>query len=233
MMQQMLPVVILAGGLATRLRPLTETIPKALVDVAGEPFVAHQLRLLGRQGIKKVVMCVGYLGEMVRDFIGDGSSLGLEVEFVFDGERLLGTGGAIKKALPLLGDRFFVLYGDSYLECDYQTVQTAFVHSGKQALMTVFFNDGQWDNSNVDFRDGVIRDYNKKNQTQRMRHIDYGLGVFHARSFDVVASNQPYDLYELYRYLLRQGELAALEIHQRFYEIGSFQGLEELRRYLT
>src|SRR5258708_1931944 len=113
----MLPIAILAGGLATRLRPITETIPKALVEIAGEPFLAHQLHLLRANGYERVVMCVGYLGEMVRDFAGDGSQFGMQVEYSFDGEALLGTAGALRKALPLLADDFSVIYGDSYLPC--------------------------------------------------------------------------------------------------------------------
>ena len=229
---KMLPVAILSGGLATRLRPLTETIPKALVDISGEPFVSHQLRLLERKGVERAVICAGYLGEMIRDFVGDGSRFGLDVEFSFDGERLLGTGGALKRALPLLGDSFFVLYGDSYLECDYEAVGSSFLSSGKQALMTVFFNDGRWDASNVEFSGGKILDYDKKNLTHRMRHIDYGLGAFRARAFELIPEDEPYDLYEFYRTLLLRGELAAFEVAERFYEVGSIRGIEELCLHL-
>src|SRR4051794_4872944 len=139
-----LPVAILAGGLATRLRPLTETIPKSLVEVAGEPFLAHQLRLLHSHGIRRATLCVGYLGEMVREFAGDGARFGMEVTYSFDGPELRGTAGAVRQALPLLGPAFFVLYGDSYLPCDYAAVERAFLESGKLGLMTVFRNEGQW-----------------------------------------------------------------------------------------
>jgi N-acetyl-alpha-D-muramate 1-phosphate uridylyltransferase len=230
MKTRMLPVAILAGGLATRLRPVTETIPKALVDIDGEPFVAHQLRLLRNTGgIELVVICAGYLGEMIREFVGDGSRLGLEVLFSFDGDRLLGTGGAIRKALPLLGDAFFVLYGDSYLPCDYRAVQTAFKASGKEALMTVYLNKGLWDTSNVEFADGRILAYDKKNLTPRMHYIDYGLGIFRASAFDAVPEGEPTDLGDLYSRLAREGRLAAFETAERFYEVGSPGGLEELR----
>ena len=232
MKEKLLPVVILSGGLATRLRPLTETIPKALVEVQGEPFVSLQLRLLKRRGIERVVICAGYLGEMIQDYVGTGDSFGVEVEFVFDGDRLLGTAGAIRKALPRLGDSFFVLYGDSYLTCDYAAVQTSFRKSAKQALMTVFFNNGLWDTSNVEFRDGKILDYDKKKLTPRMRYIDYGLGVFMASAFEPIPDGEPYDLYELYRQLLSKGELAAFEVVERFYEVGSLGGIEQLTRYL-
>src|SRR5919197_4418427 len=229
----MLPVAILAGGLATRLWPLTETIPKALVDVNGEPFIAHQLRLLRTNGIERVIVCAGYLGEMIQGWVGDGARFGLHVAFAFDGPRLLGTAGAIKQAVPALGPAFFVLYGDSYLPCDYRAVQTAFEQSGKRALMTVFRNDGRWDRSNVEFVDGHVVSYDKRHQTPQMHHIDYGLGVFNQSAFAIVPDGQPYDLATLYQDLLKQGELAASEVNRRFYEVGSFAGLEETRRYLA
>ncbi len=228
-----LPVAILAGGLAKRLRPLTEVIPKALVDVHGEPFIAHQLRLLSSNGIKRVIMCVSYLGEIIQAAVGDGKRFGVQVEFSFDGPRLLGTAGAIKKALPLLGESFYVLYGDSYLPCDYRMIQTAYEKSGRVALMTVFKNDGRWDRSNVEFSDGQIMSYDKKNQTPMMRHIDYGVGVFNRAAFEAVPRDQSYDLAMLYQNLLNRGELAAYEVSERFYEIGTFAGLEEMRRYVA
>jgi len=166
----MLPVAILAGGLATRLRPITEKIPKALMEVNGEPFLAHQLRLLHRNGIRRVVLCVGYLAEMIEEYAGDGSRFGMEIQYSPDGPVLRGTAGALAQALPLLGDRFFVLYGDSYLPCDYAAVQRAFEESGKQALMTVYRNESRWDTSNVQFEDGRILLYDKKRRTPSMRH---------------------------------------------------------------
>lgn len=229
----MLPVAILAGGVATRLRPLTETIPKALVDVNGAPFIAHQLRLLRAKGIEQVIICAGYLGEMIQESVGDGARFGLQVEFSFDGSCLLGTGGAIKKALPLLGGAFFVLYGDSYLPCDYRAAQTAFNASGKLALMTVFRNNGHWDRSNVEFVNGRVITYNKQHRTSEMHYIDYGLGIFKHSAFGIVPDGQSYDLAALYQDLLIKGELAAYEVGQRFYEIGSLEGLEETRRYLA
>ncbi|MBI4319994.1 MAG: nucleotidyltransferase family protein [Chloroflexi bacterium] len=228
----MLPVAILAGGLATRLQPLTNAIPKSLADVNGEPFVSHQLRLLRRNGFDRVVICAGFLGEMIREFVGDGRGWGLEIEFSFDGPKLRGTAGALKEALPLLGESFFVLYGDSYLPCDYASVRVAFEASGKPALMTVFRNEGRWDTSNVEFADGQIRACDKLNRTPGMHHIDYGLGAFHRSALDTVPWDRPYDLAALYQRLLAQGHLAAYEVGQRFYEIGWMEGLEETRRYL-
>jgi N-acetyl-alpha-D-muramate 1-phosphate uridylyltransferase len=229
----LLPIVILAGGLATRLRPLTEDIPKAMLEVQGQPFISHQLSLLQSRGIRRVVICVGYRGKMLCDYVGDGSRFGVRADVVFDGERLLGTGGAIKKALPFLGEAFFVLYGDSYLPCDYQAVQEAFTKSGKLSLMTVFHNRGQWDSSNIDFAEGKIVRYQKGIRDPRMQYIDYGLGVFRNTAFHDVPKNEPYDLADLNRQLLARGELAGFEVHERFYETGSFEGVAALQRYLA
>lgn len=226
------PVAILAGGLATRLRPLTEKIPKALIDIAGEPFIAHQLRLLKKQGASRVVICAGFLGEMIRDVVRDGRDYGLDVEYSFDGDPLLGTAGALKKALPFLAENFLTLYGDSYLTCDFANVQKAFAASGKQALMTVYRNEGQFDTSNVEFEGGRIIAYDKKNRTPRMRYIDYGLGVFNAAPFESIPDGVPWDLATVYADALRNDQLAACEISERFYEIGSVAGIEELRELL-
>jgi len=229
----MLPVAILAGGLATRLRPVTETIPKSLVEINGAPFLAHQLRLLHRSGIRRVVMCIGFLGEAVQEYAGTGSAFGLEIRYSVDGPALRGTAGAIANALPLLGDEFFVLYGDSYLPCDYAAVEHAFRESRKTALMTVFDNRDRWDASNVEFDRGRILDYSKTRRTARMRHIDYGLGVFHASAFDSVPETGPYDLAAVYAALLAGERLAGFEVKERFYETGSFQGIEDLQAYLA
>lgn len=228
-----LPVAILAGGLATRLRPITETIPKILVDVAGRPFGEHQIALLRAHGITRVVLCVGYLGEMVQAALGDGSRWQIELLYSFDGDKLLGTGGALRRALPLLGEAFFVIYGDSYLECPYEAIEKAFYASGKQGLMTVFRNENRWDRSNVIFRTGTIVRYDKKQQTPDMQYIDYGLGVLRTQALESYADDQPFDLSSVYQDLIQQGQLAGFEVPERFYEIGSHEGLEETRQYLS
>jgi len=228
-----LPVAILAGGLATRLRPTTEKIPKSLLEVNGEPFVVHQLRLLHSNGVRRVVLCVGHLGEMIQDVLKDGREFGVEVDYAFDGASLLGTGGAVKNALPKLGDAFFVLYGDSYLVCDYAAIERKFSVMDKLALMTVFRNDGKWDSSNVEFDGKRILAYSKTAKNSRMHYIDYGLGVFRSAAFDSVPTNVSYDLAELYGDLLRAGQLAGFEVTQRFYEIGSPEGLAETARFIA
>ncbi len=227
-----LPLVILAGGLATRLRPLTEKIPKALIEVHGEPFLAHQLRLLRDGGIKRVVICVWHRGELIREFAGDGNRFGLGITYSFDGERPLGTGGAIRKALPLLGEAFFILYGDSYLPCDYRAVEAAFLASHKDALMTVYHNRDQGDRSNVQYSGGRILAYHKQQRTSLMEYIDYGLGIFRAKTFEPFPAGQPFDLADVYQNLLATGRLAGYEASERFFEAGSLSGIKELEGHL-
>ena len=226
-----LPVAILTGGLATRLRPITEKIPKALVDVAGKPFVVRQLEYLKQQGIIRVVLCVGHLGEQLEAVVGDGSAFGLDVRYSWDGQRLLGTGGALRQALPLLGEKFFVFYGDSYLPIDFPAVEREFLASGKPALMTVLKNGNRWDKSNVLFRDGRLVEYNKRAPRPEMAHIDYGLGVLSASVFDGSPANEIFDLADTYHDLSLRGLLAGHEVFERFYEIGSRDGLSEAVEY--
>lgn len=227
------PVAILAGGLATRLRPITEKIPKVLVPVAGQPFLTHQLALLRQQGIKHAVLCLGHLGEMVQAEYGDGSAHGVRLDYSFDGPVLLGTGGALKRALPLLGDRFFVLYGDSYLTVPFAPIAAAFERSGKMGLMTVFRNEGKFDTSNVVFKDGEISVYSKKQRVPEMHYIDYGLSLFRAEAFESWPDDRAFDLADVMQRLVAEKQLAGYEVPERFYEIGSHSGLEELNRLLA
>ena len=229
----LLPVVILAGGLATRLGDVARTQPKCMIDVAGQPFLFHQLQLLHAQGLRQAVICLGHLGEQVVEAVGHGTGFGLEIQYSFDGPTLVGTAGAIRRALPLLPDQFFVLYGDSYLTCPFAAVQHAFEASGKRSLMTVFKNDQQWDTSNVEFQNGRILAYDKAHRTPKMKHIDYGLGLFSRNVFKAIAEDRPTDLVSLYQEMLRLDQLAAFEVFERFYEIGSHAGLEETRKLLS
>jgi NDP-sugar pyrophosphorylase family protein len=225
----MLPVVILAGGLAKRMRPMTETIPKALLSVAGKPFIDWQLALLQKSGIERVVLCLGYLGEQIEMYVKD-AGYEMEILFSYDGDVPLGTGGALKKAAPLTGNAFFVLYGDSYLEIDYDDVQRSWQKSGKPALMAVFRNENRWDSSNVLFENNRIVRYSKTAPDAGMRHIDYGLGILSASTFEKYG--QVFDVAELYSDLSEQNNLAGYEAANRFYEIGSFNGLKELEEKL-
>lgn len=217
----------MAGGLATRLRPITTTIPKSMVPVADKPFIAHQVENLVGQGITEIVVCSGYLGEQIAAFLGDGSQFGCHVEYSFDGEKLLGTGGALQKALPLLGKEFLVMYGDSYLAAPIVPVWNEFLRSGKPALMTVFWNGNQWDKSNIEFRDGSIVNYDKVAPTAAMEYIDYGLGCIRAGVFESWPKDTAFDLAAVYQDLVKKQQLAGYEVKERFYEIGSPAGLTE------
>jgi len=223
----MLPIAILAGGLATRLGDVTKTIPKALLPIAGKPFIVHQLALLRAAGITEIVMCVAHLADQIEGAIGDGHDHGVHVQYSHD--KLLGTGGALRNALPLLGDEFLVMYGDSYLLCDYAGIARAWQESGKLGLMTVFENHGQYDASNVEFREGRVLRYEKG--VSGMTHIDWGLGAFRAAAFAGYPDGK-LDLQRVYQDLLAKDQLFGYEVSDRFYEIGSHSGLEELRRIL-
>lgn len=227
-----LPVAILAGGLATRLRPVTETIPKALVEVAGRPFAAHQAELLRRQGVTCVVWLVAYRADQIEAALGDGSTWGMRFEYVHDGPVLLGTGGALRRALPHLGPAFFVMYGDSYLECDFPAIERAFRSGGRAGLMTVFKNDGLYDTSNVEFAAGRIVRYDKRTRTPAMHHIDYGLGILTPAALAAHPEGEPLDLARVYQDLLAADQLAAFEVAERFYEVGSPEGLAETDAHL-
>jgi MurNAc alpha-1-phosphate uridylyltransferase len=229
-----LSVAVLAGGLATRLQPLTERIPKILLDVAGRPFVEHQVELLKRNGLSSVVFCLGHLGEQVTEALGDGRRWQMTFRYVSDGPQLAGTGGALLRALPLLGHAFFVMYGDSYLDCDFGAIEASFRASGKLGLMTVYRNDDRWDRSNVQFQDSHILRYDKIQRDGTMDHIDYGLGILTPAAFDPWAGHdEPFDLAAVYQHLLASNGLAGYEVQQRFYEIGSPEGLEETRALLA
>ena len=229
----MFPVAILAGGLATRLHPITETIPKALVEVAGKPFIIWQLSYLKKQGVTHVVICVGFLGEMIRDVVGNGRKFGLRVNYSEDGPNQLGTGGALVKATALLEDNFFVLYGDSFLPVNFSFVQEAYCKSKQAALMTILKNKNQWDLSNVLYQDGHIIKYSKHKPTKEMAHIDYGLGVLSTSVLENYFSEQSFDLADIYQDLCKKNKLASFVVHNRFYEIGSHAGLKETEQYLS
>lgn len=232
-MLSVLPVAILAGGLATRLRPLTDQVPKSLLMVAGRPFIFHQLDLLRRQGVERVVLCLAHMGEQIRAAVDTAVAPGLNVSYSFDGARLLGTGGALRQALPLLGEEFFVLNGDSYLPCSLRQIQTAYRAAGRPALMTVLRNDSRWDRSNVRFRDGKLLAYDKRAPQPDMLHTDFGVSVLSRAVFAPYARTDVIDLADILHDLSMRGEVAAFEVVERFYEIGSLQGLKDTEEFLT
>jgi NDP-sugar pyrophosphorylase family protein len=225
-------VALLAGGLATRLRPITTTIPKALVEVAGRPFIDHQLALLRHNGVRRVVLCLGHLGELVERHLGDGRAHGLQLTYAHDGPSLLGTGGALRRAAPLLGEMFWVMYGDSYMDIGYSDVLAHFAGSSALGLMTVLRNDNRWDRSNVVFRDGRLVRYDKRAASPEMNYIDYGVALLRREALERISADRPSDLADLYSDLVARSEMIGHEVNRRFYEIGTPASLEETRAYI-
>jgi NDP-sugar pyrophosphorylase family protein len=226
------PAAILAGGLATRLGSVAQRVPKAMLEMAGRPFIAHQLAALHEAGIRRVVLCLGHLGEQVEAYVGDGAAHGLAVRYSYDGPALLGTAGALRRAEPLLGDVFWVLYGDAYLEVDYRAVLAELERRDGLGIMLVLRNENRWDRSNVVFRDGRLVRYDKARPAPGMTHIDYGAAVLRRGALARVPPDRPCDLADVYRDLVAEGLLSGYEATRRFYEIGSPDGLAETRRYL-
>lgn len=218
-MRDLPTVCILAGGLGTRLGEQVADTPKPLLEVAGRPFLLHQLELLAANGAGHVVLCVGYLGERIEERIGR-EQLGIRIDYSYDAPGLDGTLGAIRRAQRLLPDRFLVLYGDTYLRLDYRAADRAWRDSGCLGVMTVLRNEGRWDTSNVVYDDGRVVAYDKECRTSEMHWIDYGLGGFRLGALDVVDPSER-EVSALYSHLAEQGELCGYEVHDRFYEIGT------------
>ena len=225
------PLALLAGGVGTRVQSISRRIPKALFEVHGRPFIAHQLELVRGNGIRRVVICTGHLGEQTEAYVGDGRKFGVEVVYSRDGEVLLGTAGALKKAEGLLGPLFWVMYGDTYLDVSFAEIFAAFRGSRALGLMTVFKNENRLDRSNVTYRDGLLLDYDKRNPKPEMTHIDYGLSLLGGRALEGVLSGARADLGDVYHELVARGAMQAFEVHRRFYEVGSPDGLAETRRF--
>jgi len=220
------PVAILAGGMASRLLPLTAVVPKSMLMFNDEPFIGHQLRLLHKQGISRVVICIGHMGGLIRNYVGTGKGYGIGVLYSEDGLQPLGTAGAVKKALRLLGEKFFVLYGDSYLTCNFADVQRHYEHEKCLGLMTVYHSKNSSGRDNVKCANGKVVEYGN-----RMWHVDYGLSIFDKQVFKLLLPNQG-DMGVIYRQLALNAELTAYEIHERYHEIGSLKGIYDLRKEL-
>ena len=228
---------MLAGGLGTRMAGVATGLPKALVPVLGEPFAAHQLRLLASQGVGDVVYVVGHRGAQLREVVGDGTAFGLRVSYVDEGDELHGTGGALRVALDAgaLPTVFGVLYGDSYLPFDLGPVWAAFDAAARPALMTVHRNEDRWDRSNAVLEGGLVVLYDKRPEArdERMAWIDYGFSVLRREVVDEIPAGAVVDLAEIYRELSARGDLAGYEVAERFYEAGSPEGLADLERHLA
>ena len=225
-----LQTAILLGGLGSRVASISKKKPKALVDINGKPFIDWQLNYLKKQGFKNIIMCVGHMSKQIIDFVGNGERYNLKIEYSDDGEKLLGTGGSIKKALPLLNQSFFILYGDSFLPINYIDVEKIFLKKQNLALMTIIKNSNKWDKSNVHL-DGSKVNYNKKYPNIHMKHIDYGLSVVNASVFDNYKEIDKFDLSDVFYTLSKDNLLRVHEIKKRFYEIGSVKGLEDTIKY--
>ena len=228
-MKDQLPTVfILSGGLGSRLAALAKDIPKAMVAVAGEPFVAHQLRLLRRRGARRIVICTGHLGEYIERFVAGGAGFGLAVEYCHDGNRLLGTGGSIKNALtkfPSL-ETFALTYGDSYLDVDFSRAYEVFATSDKAGLMTVLHNQNRWGDSNVKFADGQVLGYEKGVKDKDFQYIDYGFSFLRREAFADL-NMETFDLSIVWQSLIAREQLLGYPVPKRFFEIGTPEGLRE------
>jgi N-acetyl-alpha-D-muramate 1-phosphate uridylyltransferase len=223
-------VAILAGGLATRLYPVTETYPKSLIEINGMPFIKHQLLLLESKGIKDVVLCLGKFSEKVIDFLDSEKFSGLEIKYSLDGDKPLGTGGAVKKAMSILSDPFGVLYGDSFLNIDYIDIINYFDKLDKQGLMSIIRNDNMWDKSNILFENNNILKYDKAGGDE-FKYIDYGFNILRKSALSGFVEEN-FDLKDILQKLIKNSELAGYEVFNRFYEIGSFEGIKETEKYI-
>lgn len=219
--------VVLAGGLGTRLRPLTETLPKVLIPVAGRPFIEYQIEQFRRYGVTDLIICVGHLGHMIEEHLGDGRRFDVSIRYGYERDRLLGTAGAIKNVEPLLEDAFFAQYGDSYLLVDYPDVMQFFRRHDVSGLMVVYKNNNRWEHSNVVVEGDRVRLYDKTQRSPEMVYVDFGVSVFRRDVFTGIPSGTATDLSTVYQGLIRKQHLLAYETHQRFYEVGSPLGLRE------
>jgi len=228
----MLPVAILAGGLATRIRPITNDVPKSMIDINGQPFLEWQLQLLEKNNCEAVVLCVSHKAQIIEDFVKNRSKSQMEIQFSWDGEKQLGTGGALAKAMKKLGPTFLVLYGDSYLPLNYEEVASYFIKSNKLGLMTVMENELGLEQSNAIFQNGHVSKYSKHFPEKAMKYIDFGLGAFRADSFKDLTLNEPTDLSVIQADLATRNELIGFEVKERYYEVGSFQGIVDFQKYV-
>ena len=228
----MLPIAVLAGGLATRLGPLTESVPKCMLEINGSPFIDWQIRLLKDAGYREFIFCLSHKSQVIQEYLGDGSRFGVSIKFSIDGGTQLGTGGAIIKAVPLLGDEFAVIYGDSYLPINYNDFELAFKYSNSVAMMSLFKNNGQIEASNAELLENGYVNYQKGIIDSRKEYIDYGVSYFRKEAFISYFPNQPIDLAEICQSLSSNMKLTGYEVFQRYYEVGSHQGIKEFSNYL-
>tara|TARA_B100002003_G_C14056443_1_gene508708 strand:- start:348 stop:1040 length:693 start_codon:yes stop_codon:yes gene_type:complete len=224
-------VAILAGGLATRLKGLTRNQPKSMVKIQGKPFLGYQLELLQREGIKNIILCLGHMGEQIKRHVGDGSKYEMNIRYSAE-SKPLGTAGALKKAEALLDEVFFAMYGDSYLFVDFNRAMSYFESQNKLALMTVYKNYNRYGRSNTAIEGNLVKKFSQSQRTDDMAYIEYGANIFKKEALGLIPENQSYSLDDLFLKLIERKELLAFEVKERFYEIGSPQGLKEFGGYM-
>lgn len=219
--------VILAGGLATRLGQLTQNVPKSMVKISDRPFLEYQLEFLKQNAVDQVVLCVGHLGNQIEDYFGNGAKFGVKIKYSYERSKLLGTGGALKNAGPMLEDVFFTLYGDSYLSLDFSTVMSYFRKFDKLALMTVYKNYDRYDGSNVAIEGNMVRHYGISGTAEKLVYIDYGASLFRKKTLDLFPSGEVFAIGDIFTKLIAMDQLLAYEAERRFYQIGTPEGLQE------
>lgn len=225
-------IVILCGGLATRLSHLTKYTPKSMVEIEGKPFLEYQIENLKKHSIKDIVLCVGHLSEKIEEYFGNGEKFGVNLKYSYDKEKLLGTIGALKNAEPLLKDVFFIMYGDSYISVDFHKVRDHFMQHDKPALMVVYKNQDKYDRSNLIVQDNMVIGYGEKERTRDMIYVDYGTSVLRKKVLENVPKDTPYPTEQFFSELVKKRELMAFEVQERFYHIGDLEALEEFRSHI-
>jgi NDP-sugar pyrophosphorylase family protein len=225
-------IVILCGGLATRLSHLTKYTPKSMVDIEGKTFLEYQIENLKKQSIKDIVLCVGHLSEKIEEYFGNGEKLDVNIKYSYDKEKLLGAIGALKNAEPLLKDTFFIMYGDSYINVDFHKVRDYFMLHDKPALMVVYKNQDKYDRSNLIIQDNMVVGYGEKERTRDMIYIDYGTSILRKKVLENVPVDTLYSTEQFFSDLVKKRELMAFEVQERFYHIGDLEALEEFRSHI-
>lgn len=220
-------IAILAGGMGTRLYPLTRDVPKAMAPAAGKPFLEYQIEMLRKAGVTDIVLLVGNLSDAITTYFGDGSGFGVKIRYSNEGPNLLDTAGAVRHALPLLGERFFLTFGDSYLRLPYGQIWKDYAGSGREALMTVYRNHNQFDTSDIFVEDGLVRAYQKSPPLPGAHYINHGLMILRRDAIAAIPQDTRISLQQFLQAVIARGELMAWETQQRFFEIGSPSALKE------
>ena len=232
-MRQKLPeIIILCGGLGTRIKSVSKKLPKSMIDIHGKPFIQYQLELLKKNNFNNIILCVAQGASIIENFVKDGKSFGLNVKYSYDGSNLLGTGGAIKNSLHNVNEYFFVIYGDSYLDINYKEVHDYYLLNKKKSVLTVLENNNLWDRSNIIFKNNKILKYCKYSNEKEMTYIDYGLSILNKKDFVDFDRKDNFDLSNLYDKLVKNGTLNGFKINERFYEVGSIKGINDFSKHM-